>query len=150
MAEHDFVKYPELTDAQMPELGFTSPHQQITEDFDATVVRVHDGDTVTLSTDFRDFNFPLRMADIDSPELNEGGEEAREWLKGQIEGEDVQILIDRNNRVGKYGRLIGRIISRGIDVGMMELTLGIAKAFGKKNEGKIPEINSALDLKQWF
>ena len=101
--EHDYIKFPELTNTQINEFGFASPHVQITEDFTAEVVRVHDGDTITLRTDFRDFDFPLRFLDIDAPELNEGGAEARDWLHEQIHGEMVEIKINRNNRVGKFG-----------------------------------------------
>ena len=46
-----------------------------------TVVKVVDGDTVRLETDFRDFDFPLRVLGIDSLELHEGGQEAKEYLK---------------------------------------------------------------------
>ena len=65
--EHDFHEYPELTNAQMAQHQFSSPHEQITSDFRAEVVRVHDGDTITLRTGFRDFDFPLRLLDIDAP-----------------------------------------------------------------------------------
>ena len=148
--EHDYKNFPELTDSQLEEFGFTSPFPQITEDFEADVVKVHDGDTITLRTTFRDFDFPLRFLDIDSPELNNGGAEAREWLKGQIEGEKVQIQIDRNNRVGKYGRLLGRVIHRGLNMGNTELRLGYAKAFGKKLENSLPTLERTFNLKQWF
>ena len=59
--DHDYKKFPELTNKQINEFGFQSPHKQITEDFDATVVHVTDGDTIRLRTDFRDFTFPLRL-----------------------------------------------------------------------------------------
>ena len=94
MEEHNYKEYPELTNRQLNEIGWTSPFPQITEDFNANVVRVVDGDTVILRTDFRDFDFPLRFLGIDSPEMSEGGEEAKQWLKGNIEGEDVEIIID--------------------------------------------------------
>ncbi len=74
MAEHDFVKFPELTNRQMSIFYFESPHQQIVESFQAEVVKVHDGDTITVRTDFRDFDFPVRLAYIQAPELNEGGD----------------------------------------------------------------------------
>ena len=73
---HDYKAFPELTNAQLQTMQFSSPHPQITEDFTAEVVKVHDADTIRLRTDFRDFDFPLRLLDIDAPELNEGGEEA--------------------------------------------------------------------------
>ena len=107
MEEHDYEKFPELTNTEINEIGMLSPHTQYTEDFTATVVKVHDGDTITLRTKDRDFDFPLRFLDIDAPELNEGGEETRDWLKDQILGEEVEIKINKRNRVGKYGRLLG-------------------------------------------
>lgn len=150
MVEHDYKNFPELTDAQLAEIGFMSPHKQITEGFDATVIKVHDGDTITLRTDFRDFDFPLRFDGIDSPELSQGGNDSRDWLKGQIEGEDVQIQINPKNRVGKYGRLIGRVISRGLDMSETAVRLGFAVPFGKKNEGQIPSTEKQFSQKTWF
>lgn len=147
---HDFVKFPELRKAQLEELQFESPHPQITEDFEATVVKVHDGDTVTLRTSFRDFDFPLRLFGIDAPELNEGGEEAAAWLKAKLTNEVVQIIIDRHNRVDKYGRLLGKIIHRGLDVGDEEMHLGLALPFERRKEGEFPNINQMFSIKQWF
>lgn len=142
--EHDYKNYPELTNTEMEELQFTTPHKQITEDFYCEVVKVHDGDTITVRTDFRDFDFPIRLLDIDAPELSEGGEETREWLKQKILNEEVQILIDPKQRVGKYGRLLGRVFYIGMDIGQEELYLGLAKPFGKKNEGEIKPISLIL------
>jgi len=135
---HDYKNYPELTNAEIDEEGFSSPHVQYTEDFKATVIKVHDGDTITLQTEDRDFHFPLRFLNIDSPEMNNGGEEARDFVKGLILDEEVEIKIDKNNRVGKYGRLLGKVISRGLDIGESEIRLGYAKPFGQKLEGEIP------------
>lgn len=148
--EHDYTKFPELTNTQLNDFGFASPHKQITEDFRATVVRVHDGDTITLRTTFRDFDFPLRMLNIDSKELNEGGEEAGEWLRTKILNQSVTILIDSKQRVGKYGRLLGIVLFNGMDVGEEELYLGLAKPFGSKDEGKIDKQNKIFALRQWF
>ena len=150
MVDHDYKNFPELTNRQIDEFGFESPHEQILEDFDAVVVKVHDGDTVTLRTDFRDFDFPLRLLDIDAPEMSEGGEEARDFLRGQILDEEVRIIIDKKQRVGKYGRLLGKILSRGLDMGEAEIRLGLAVPFGKKNEGNVPDMNKIFKLDQWF
>jgi endonuclease YncB( thermonuclease family) len=152
MVDHDYKNYPELSNKEIEEFGFESPHVQITEDFVADVVKVHDGDTITLRTDFRDFDFPLRFNSIDAPELNTGspGEEARDFLKEQIDGAEVEIKINKNNRVDKYGRLLGNVISRGIDMGDAEMRLGYAVPFGKKNEGAIPTDFKVFSTKPWF
>lgn len=147
---HDFVNFPELTNAQFQTEYWNSPHRQITEDFFATVVKVHDGDTVTLRWDERDFDFPIRFAAINTKELNEGGEVARNWLAEQIEGEEVMIKIDRANRVDKYGRLIGRIIHRGLDMNDALQYQGYATPFDQRNEGKLPNLEKELNIKQWL
>lgn len=149
MHEHDYKKYPELTRRQLEEFGFSSPHVQITEGFRAKVVRVHDGDTVTLRTDFRDFDFPLRLLDIDAPEMNAGGEEARDWLINRILNAEVEIKITKN-RVDKYGRLLGHIIHQGLDVGEEELMRGLVVPFTQRRERELPNLNKMFDIRQWF
>jgi len=150
MFDHDYNKYPELTNSQLEHLQFSSPHRQITEDFFAIVVKVHDGDTVTVRADFRDFDFPVRLLNIDAPEMSEGGEVAREWLNSKILGQEVQVLIDPKNRVGKYGRLLGKIFYCGMDLGLEQLNLGLAKPFGLKKEGEVPDESKYFNMKQWF
>ena len=104
-----------------------------------------DGDTLSISTSNRDFDFPLRLLEIDAPEMNEeGGSEAKEWLRNRLEGEDVRIMIQKDNRVGKYGRLLGKIFFGGLDIGQQMLYLGLAVPFGKKNEGGIPPFSKLM------
>lgn len=148
--DHDYDKFPELTNRQLQEFQFSSPHVQITEDFRAEVVKVTDGDTIRVKTDFRDFDFPIRLLGIDSKELSEGGESAKEWLTTEILGKEVQVLIDSGNRIGKYGRLLGKISFGGLDVGETELQLGLAVPFGSKKEGEVPESSFYFRLNQWF
>ncbi len=148
MVEQDFIKFPELTNRQIEE-HVISPHPQITEDIRVEVIKVIDGDTIRVKWEMRDFDFPVRFLGINAPEMNEGGEEAREYLKGVIEGEEVELKIDPNQRVGKYGRLLAKIISLGMDMGETMMRLGLATSFEARNEGKIPDLNKELNLKQW-
>lgn len=148
--EHDFKKFPELTNTQLEELQFQSPHKQITESFDATVIKVIDGDTIRLITDFRDFAFPLRFLDIDAPEMNAGGDVAREWLVDRILNKTVSVLINKKNRVDKYGRLLGKVVHGGMNVGDEELRLGLAKEFRSRREGEVPNLDKTFSLRQWF
>ena len=113
MYDHDYQKYPELSNTELQVLQFSSPHTQIVEDFEAKVVKVYDGDTITLRATFRDFDFRLRFLDIDAPEMNAGGNIARDWLISRILGKVVNVLIDKTNRVGKYGRLLGKVLYNG-------------------------------------
>lgn len=147
---HDFVRFPELTDSQMNFYYFQSPHKQIVEDFNAKVVVVHDGDTVTLETSFRDFQFPLRLSGINAPELNEGGEEALSWLEREISGRNVTIIMNKENRVGKFGRLIGDIMFNGLSMSNTMLNLGLVEDFKRKGEGKLPNPSKFFRSSKWF
>lgn len=147
--EHDYKNFPELTNSQIEEFGIRSPHKQITEDFTAEVIKVHDGDTITLRTSFRDFDFPLRLAGIDAPELNAGGEVARDWLKKRIEGDNVLILIDQDNRVEKWGRLLGQVLHGGLDISQTEVDLNLAVPFEERGD-EIDDIKKILSLEKFI
>ncbi len=132
--EHDYKKYPELTNRQLAAYGFMSPHFQLEKDFWAKVVKVIDGDTIRVTMEERDFDFPVRLLTIAAPEMNEeGGEESRKWLAEQIMGEEVKVLIDPFNRVGKWGRLLGTIIHMGLDINEMSMQMRYSVLF---EEGK--------------
>ena len=115
---------------------FDSPHQQIAEDFDARVVKVVDGDTVRLEVGWRDFNFPLRISNLLAPELNEkGGIKSRARLRSLIEGKLVEVIINKANRVGKWGRLLGEIRERGFDIGTQMVEEGFAVSLDEEQPG---------------
>lgn len=136
MPEHNFKEFPELRNNQLNDFQLISPHKQITEDFRAKVVKVHDGDTVTLRIEEREFDFPLRVVGVDAKELSEGGQEAAAWLRERIEGEEVDIILDPK-RVDKWGRLLGKIIHRGMDPSEEMMWLGLVKTYENRNEGII-------------
>ena len=149
--EHDYKEFPELTNKQLETMQFQSPHEQIIADFVATVVKVHDGDTITLFTEFRDFSFPLRFIGIDAPELNvEGGKDIQIWLQNRILGKKVDILIDKNNRVEKFGRLLGGVFNNGMNVGDEMLRNGLVVPFDQRKETEFPVVEKMLDIKQWL
>ncbi len=141
---HDFKKFPELSNNQMQFYYSQSPHKQITEDFSARVVDVHDGDTIKVEWIDRDFNFRIRMLGVSAPELKErNGIETRNWLADIILGEDVDILINPRERVGKWGRLLGTIIHKGINLNEQIIDEGMAVRFGE--EALIPSFNRELE-----
>ena len=148
--EHDFIKFPELTNSQMDEDYFASPHKQILEDFRAKCVKVHDGDTITLDWSERDFTFPIRLINIAAPEISEmGGKESRDWLESRVLGEEVDILISSNNRVDKWGRLLGNVIFKGTDIGEDEINAGHALPWSQVHEqNPIPDFNKEM-TKVW-
>jgi micrococcal nuclease len=148
---HDFKNFPELTNSQMSLEYMNSPHKQITMDFEARVFKVHDGDTVTLQWEDRDFNFPMRIVEIDAPELNmDGGHEARDYLKGLVEGQLVQIIINPENRVEKWGRLLGDIFIDGLLMSEDMIRSGHAWPFDRRREGQLPNLEKELNIQKWL
>lgn len=142
---HDFNTFPELTNSQMDFYYFESPHKQIFQDFRARVVKVHDGDTITLRWRERDFDFPLRLLNINAPELKEqGGEESQSWLEKRVLGEEVMIKVNPKQRVEKWGRLLGDVISRGINIGDESVSSGQSKIWELRNDGKIPDFSKEV------
>ncbi len=128
----DFDKFPELTNAQLAIYYWESPHKQITESFMAKVVKVTDGDSIRVETDFRDFDFPVRFSLIDAPELNEGGEESKNWLEELILGEEVYIKVDPDNRIGKWGRILGEVFLDGVSINYESLNNRFSVPFGQE------------------
>ena len=129
MPPHDFKAFPELTNSQMLIYYFQSPHKQIKEPFMAEVVKVTDGDTIRVKWEERDFDFPVRMAELAAPELNEkNGPKSQSWLESQILGEEVQI-IPTKTRVEKWGRLLANVIHIGQDMSAHSVDTGHAVAW---------------------
>ena len=142
---HDFKRFPELTNNQMNLYYFDSPHQQIVGEFDAKVVKVTDGDTVRLQVGFRDFTFPIRMSNLMAPELNEkGGVRSRNHLKGLIEGAMVEIFLE-DERVEKWGRLLGKIKHKGFDIGEQMIADGFGVGVWKEQMG-VKDLIINLDI----
>lgn len=146
MAEHDFKKFPELTENQMDFYYFDSPHKQITGDIFAKVVDVHDGDTIRVRWSERNFDFPVRFINIAAPEMEEtGGKESQRWLESRILNKEVLIIINPKRRVERWGRLLGKVVSGGIDVGEESINNGMSKRFGDFAEGSIPDFMEELN-----
>ena len=129
---HDFKRYPELTNSQMQFYYFVSPHRQISEGFVGRVEKVTDGDTIRVSWSERDFVFPVRFANINAPEMSEGGKESKSWLENQIAGKEVYIKVNPRNRVGKFGRIIGEVFSDGMNINYASLREGHSVPFGQE------------------
>ena len=127
---HDFKRFPELTNSQMQLYYMDSPHRQIQEGFLAKVMSVHDGDTIRVKWDERDFDFPIRFSNIAAPELDEqGGIKSQKWLEKQILNEEVYVKVDPTNRVEKWGRLLGEIIHQGMNMNQLSMDSGYSVEF---------------------
>lgn len=112
---HDWNKFPEVS--VNSDLFFESPHPQIIENIIVKCVRVKDGDTIQVKWSERKFLFPVRFAEVFTPELNTWeGRRARDWLRKQIEGREVELIINPANRIGKWGRILAIVMHEGTNL----------------------------------
>lgn len=87
------------------------------------VVRVADGDTVTLQ-DANRHEYKLRLAYIDAPEKTMPyGQDAKRHLTQMLDHQQVEARIDD---VDSYGRGVARIFKDGQDVNYAQLARGYA------------------------
>jgi micrococcal nuclease len=109
----------------------------------AKVIKVYDGDTITVAAKlpFNDspvYRFSVRLNGIDSPEIHGKGEKernlaikSRDALQNLILGEIIEL---KNNSKEKYGRLLADIYHNDIHVNKWMVDKGYAVNYdgGKK------------------
>lgn len=94
--------------------------------FSAQVVRIADGDSFTVRDD-HGRRFELRLHGIDAPEGKQPyGPAARNSLNRLIAGKAVVIVVDD---VDRYGRLIARVRSNALDLGLAQIEAGFAWSY---------------------
>lgn len=100
--------------------------------FDAKVVDVYDGDTVTLVFKFYNYyKWKCRLDGIDTPELKTGNNKdeaikARDYLRSIILNKIVKISC---GTFDKYGRLLVKILYDNNDINNLMITHGYAKLY---------------------
>lgn len=101
------------------ECGAGDERHQVT----GVVVKVHDGDSVTIIQQGN--RVSVRLKGIDAPELSQSfGPEARQKLAGIVLNRPVKVSYSKKDQ---YGRLIGRVhTGECIDVSLHQITTGMA------------------------
>lgn len=107
------------------------------------VVKVYDGDTLTIASKLPAFSdelyrFSIRLCNIDTPEIRadddnerDAARESRDALAGLCLGNDVNVDVIK---VDKYGRLLANVFIRGVNVSSWMLAQRFAVPYdgGKK------------------
>ena len=107
-----------------------------TQTFDARVVGVADGDTITV-LDANKVQHRIRLAGIDAPEKGQPfAERSKQTLRRMVMGRNARIEWDEQDR---YGRLVGKVwvtpagincaqepCPKTLDAGRAQLTVGLA------------------------
>ena len=88
-----------------------------------TVVRIVDGDTLTLLDTSR-VRHRIRLDGIDAPERSQPyGQRARESLEGLTHGRAARAVCTKTDR---YGRAVCSVTVDGVDVGLEQVRRGLA------------------------
>lgn len=102
------------------------------------VVRVSDGDTVTLQT--QDSTIKIRLAGIDAPETKmPHGPQAKAHLAALVLGKQVQAITQKKDR---YGRTIATLMLNTKDVNLAMVQAGMAWHY-KQYEREQTEVQAA-------
>ncbi|HEX4844108.1 MAG TPA: thermonuclease family protein [Limnobacter sp.] len=84
--------------------------EQSGDHFEGTVVRVADGDTLTVQ-DNDGRSRKVRMHAVDAPEMQQAhGEQSRQWLTAQVLNKPVKVVINNTDR---YKRVVGKVVLPG-------------------------------------
>ncbi|MDP3498162.1 MAG: thermonuclease family protein [Candidatus Nitrotoga sp.] len=96
-------------------------------DFIGKVVKVADGDTVTVLRDNEQIK--IRLAGIDAPEKAQPfGNVARQSMSEMLFGKKVRVVEQGRDR---YGRTIGRVYQGDVDVSAEQIKQGMAWVYRK-------------------
>jgi len=102
-------------------------HAASGETFSGKVVRVSDGDTLTLLIDRKQVK--VRLTEIDAPETKQAfGQRSRQSLGEICAGQAATV---RSSGRDKYGRTLGRVECQGIDANAEQVRRGMAWVYDR-------------------
>lgn len=117
--------FPEVFQETIPEVS-ARPMQS----FEARVIRVADGDTVTV-VDKNGRRSKIRLLGIDAPEMKMPyGRESKVTLERLINGVNKNVTVSYR-KVDRYKRLVGKLEANGKDLNLEMIKLGMAWYFKK-------------------
>jgi len=94
------------------------------------VVKVSDGDTLTLLVDRKQVK--VRLKEIDAPEIKQAfGQRSRQSLGDLCAGHLATVQYSGKNKYDKYGRVVGRVECGGVDANAEQLRRGMAWVFDR-------------------
>ncbi len=93
---------------------------------EGNVIFVHEGDIISIAgKDGKTYS--IRLRGIDAPERRQdNGERSRRKLSYLIEGMDVQVVVHKEDKKGRY---IGRVFLDGQDISLTQIETGMAWHF---------------------
>ncbi len=102
---------------------FAFPAYVLADTLQGQVVKVADGDTITVQDDMGR-KHRIRLAGIDAPEMNQPyGLHSKNNLMSLVDGEMVTVQYEKRDR---YGRIVGKVLFRGGDICLEQVKVGLA------------------------
>jgi endonuclease YncB( thermonuclease family) len=106
------------------------------EELTGKVVRVADGDTITV-LDSGNKQHKIRLMGIDAPEKGQAfGNKSRDSLASMVAGRNVTVEWHKRDR---YGRLVGQVFADSHDVGLVQIERGMAWHYKAYEREQRPE-----------
>ena len=106
------------------------------EELTGKVVRVADGDTITVLGPGNQ-QHKIRLMGIDAPEKAQPfGNKSRESLSSMVAGRNVVVEWHKRDR---YGRLVGQVFADSHDVGLVQIERGMAWHYKAYEREQRPE-----------
>ena len=122
-----------------------SPSHSAATVLEGTVVKIADGDTITVLDSDR-VQHIVRIAGIDAPEKGQAfGNASRKRLGELVARKEVRVEFNKHDR---YGRIVGKVLVRppdcptcgnSLDVGLAQVTSGMAWWYRKYANEQSPE-----------
>ncbi len=119
----------------------------LADDLIGKVIRVSDGDTLTLLTAAHE-KLQIRLEGIDAPEMDQPyGKESRLALDGMVYRREVTV---RPVTIDKYGRTVGRVFLGTLDVNLEMVRLGLAWRYDHySQEPALGQAQEQARAKRW-
>ena len=109
-------------------------------DIEGTVVRVSDGDTLTV-LDARRLQHKVRLAGIDAPEKGQAfGRRSKQSLSECAFGRKVIVA---GHKLDRYGRLVGKVQTDGADCNLVQVQRGLAWHYKQYEREQLPQDRTA-------
>jgi endonuclease YncB( thermonuclease family) len=97
------------------------------ETYSGKVVRISDGDTLTLLVDRKQIK--VRLTEIDAPESHQAfGQRSRQSLADLCAAQPATV---RSSGKDKYGRVLGRVECKGMDANTEQVRRGMAWVYDR-------------------
>lgn len=124
----------QVTISDIPDNPKNNPFKSAEQRITGKVVRVADGDTITV-LDKDNHQNKIRFEGIDAPESKQDfGQKSKENLSNWVFGKEVTVI---TSKIDKYKRHVGKVMLGDIDINLEQIKAGLAWHYKKYADEQI-------------